>query len=830
MRFVVSCLFFLFSLGIAAQQTATIKGRVIDDQDNTLRQVTVTVLGRQSGIEVSDSGTFSIIIPARKNLALVFAHPDFKEQRRSFYLSPGETEQVLIKMFKSSGVLQEVIVRDNRDRQESGLIKIDAQKTIELPGAVSGVEGLIKTIVGSNNELTSNYSVRGGNYDENLFYINDFEVYRPYLITSGQQEGLSVINPDLVKNINFYTGGFPAKYGDKISSVLDIQYMKPANSGGSVYLGFLEQGLSLHGNAAKKKLSYVAGVRNKSNSNLLQSQQTKGAYLPSSADMQGLVTYQLNDKLSLELLGIYSVSKFDFYPVEAQKTAAVFSPVFSSALGLDIYFEGQEKDRFKTSLAGLTLNQKINRNLTLKWMVGNFRDVERVNYNIGAAYLFGERDFDPNTGTSGGIINPLGAGYYLDYARNHLQIEEWSFTNRGQYKVNNHLISWGASLLRTHISDKINQFQYQDSAGYSIPLNSAQIFESVYGNNIFDINKYVGFLQDNISFRALGSRLSLQAGLRLNYNDANNEMLVSPRVGLSIAPDWKRDIIFKLAGGMYNQPPFYREMRTKNGSLNTTVKAQKSWQATGGFDYNFLGWEKRPFKLNVEAYYKNLWDVNVYDVENVEIIYAANNAAKALTTGIDIRLAGELVKGAESWLSIGFMRSRENLDNDVFYRYLNAAGEEITSASEDKVIADSSLTQVGWLRRPSDRLMTLGLFLEDYLSTNENFKVHVNMIYGSNLPYNISGNVRYRNALEIPAYFRCDLGFSVLLLSDKSVRRSLSPFRNLKDAWVSAEIFNLFNRSNTISYQMIKDFSNTSFAIPNRLTPRLVNFKLVARF
>ena len=596
-----------------------------------------------------------------------------------------------------------------------------------------------------------------------------------------------------------------------------------------IYAGFLEQGLSLHGNAKKKKLSYVAGVRNKSNSNLLQSQQTKGAYLPSSADMQALLTYKFNDRYNVELIGIYSVSKFDFYPVEAQKTAAVFSPLFSSALGLDLYFEGQERDRFTSTLGGITLNQKISDKLQLKWMAGNFRNVERVNYNIGAEYLFGDREFDPNSGT-GTIINPLGAGYYLDYARNKLELDEWSFSNRGNLKVDRHYINWGASLQRTAITDRINQFQYQDSAGYSIPINAANIYESIHGNNALNFNKYAGFIQNNINFTGIGSKITLQAGLRLNYNDLNKEMLVSPRASLSVSPAWKRDVIFKLAGGMYHQPPFYREMRTKTGALNTDVKAQKSWQFTGGLDYNFLAWGKNPFRLNVEAYYKNLWDVNVYDLDNVEIIYTANNAAKAYSTGVDIRLAGELVKGAESWLSIGFMRNRENLDNDVYYKYFNAAGEEITAASADKIIADSSLNEVGWLRRPTDRLVTLGLFLEDYLSTNDNFKVHVNMIYGSNLPYNIAGSVRYRNALTIPAYFRCDLGFSVLLLSDKSVRRSLSPFRNLKDAWLSAEIFNLFNRANTISYQMIKDFSNTSYAIPNRLTPRLVNLKLIARF
>jgi hypothetical protein len=319
-------------------------------------------------------------------------------------------------------------------------------------------------------------------------------------------------------------------------------------------------------------------------------------------------------------------------------------------------------------------------------------------------------------------------------------------------------------------------------------------------------------------------------GLRYNYNSLNKEFLISPRAQASWKPRWTKDVVFKLAAGLYQQPPFYREIRKYDGTLNTAIKAQKSTQFVAGMDYNFKGAGKRPFRLTTEAYYKSMTDVVPYDVDNVKIRYLGDNNAKAYATGLELRLFGELVEDAESWLSLGFMRTRENLDNDFYYQYKNAAGEIITQQTADKVATDSMQTAVDWLRRPSDRLVTLGLFLEDYLATNKNFKVHLNMLYGSNMSFNIPKSVRYRNGLIIDPYIRVDIGFSALLLSQRSARRSHNPFKDFDNIWASLEVFNLINRDNTISYQLIKDFSNSTYAIPNRLTPRLVNLKLLARF
>lgn len=819
-------------IAVAQNRTASIYGLVVDDNDEPLAGISVSILGKNSGIITNDSGRFEIKVAAEKALALVFSHTGFVSTQKNFFLSPGETEVIVVRMKKSGKVLDEVVITDERDRNETGLVKVNPKISVTIPSTTGGVEALIKTLVGSNNELSSQYNVRGGNYDENLVYINDFEIYRPYLVSSGQQEGLSLINPEMTKNVSFYTGGFQAKYGDKMSSVLDIQYKKPTRFSGSAYVSLLEQGLAVEGSAKKGKVTYLAAVRNKNNRNLLNNQPTQGAYIPSASDAQAYLTYQFNPKWQLELLGIYSSSRFNFFPESVKKTSSVFSPLFTANLGLDIYFEGQEKDRYNTSMIGATIVHSPSKKLKLKWMISRFNDDERENFDIAGGYVFGDRDFDNNSSTYGEIVNPLGAGYYQNYARNELNIEVWNASHKGSYATGIHFLQWGNSIEQANITDKLKQWEYQDSAGYSLPYtpSSLTLYNSLNSTADLSVQKYSGYVQDNIHFSRSKNDISLQVGLRYNYNSLNKEFLVSPRAQVSWKPQWKKDVVFKAAAGIYNQPPFYRELRNYNGLLNTAIKAQKSIQFVAGMDINFKGTGNRPFRLTTEAYYKGLTDVVPYDIDNVKIRYLGSNNAKAYATGVEMRLFGELAEGAQSWISLGVMRTKENLNNDFYYQYLNASGEIITQQTADKVIVDSLETGVGWLRRPSDRLFTLGLYMEDYLATNKNFKLHLNMLYGSNMSYNIPNSSRYRNGLIIDPYIRVDVGFSALLLSEKSTRRSHNPFRGFENIWLSFEVFNLINRDNSISYQLIKDFSNSTYAIPNRLTPRLVNLKLLARF
>ncbi|MEO8762653.1 MAG: TonB-dependent receptor [Ginsengibacter sp.] len=832
MRFTAFLLLLLITLpGISQKKAAYVSGKVIDENENPLSRVSVVVLGKQSGIVTSDSGTYRIKVPAEKAFALVFTFSGYREEQKNFYLNENEEEQLTVKLERSGKTLEAVVINENKERTETGLVRINPKSATTLPSATGGVEGLIKILVGSNNELTSQYSVRGGNYDENLIYINDFEIYRPYLVRNGQQEGLSFINPELAKNINFYNGGFQAKYGDKISSVLDIQYKKPSSFAGSAYISLLEQGFHFEGATKDQKLTWLFGVRSKTNRNLLNSQEVKGNYVPSAADLQAFITYKLSQKLQLELLGIVSGSRFTLVPESAQKSTAVFSPLFTANLGLDIFFEGQEKDNYNTNLVGLSLDQSVNKRVKLKWMANRYADNENENFDITGAYLFGERNFDKTQATFGQIINPLGAGIFQNYARNKLNIEIYNISHKGTFDMGKHFIQWGAGVDHTIIHDKLNEWEFQDSAGYSLPFNPdvLNIGSVLKSSSVLSIDKYSGYVQDNIRLGDTIKDVTLQVGARFNYNSLNGEFLVSPRAQVSYKPNWKRDIVLKAAAGVYDQPPFYREMRRYDGTVNTKLKSQKSIQFVAGFDYN-LSSGSRPIRITTEAYYKSLTDVDVYDIDNVRIRYYGENNAKAYATGIETRIFTEFVKDAESWLSIGVSQTKENLDNDFYYTYKNAAGETITSQTTDQVAADSTRTDVGYVRRPTDRLLTLGLFLQDYLSTNKNFKVHLNMIYGSNMSYNIPKSVKYRNALIIEPYIRVDIGFSALLLSEKSLRRSHSPFRSFENIWASLEVFNIIDRANTISYQLIKDFANNTFSIPNRLTPRLINFKLLARF
>jgi hypothetical protein len=405
-----------------------------------------------------------------------------------------------------------------------------------------------------------------------------------------------------------------------------------------------------------------------------------------------------------------------------------------------------------------------------------------------------------------------------------LNIENFNFAHKGNLDNGKHALQWGASYDKTLISDKLNEWEYQDSAGYSLPYspNVLQLSKVIKSSADLDINKLSGYIQDNILLGDSNHSTTLSIGLRFNYNSLNEELLLSPRVGASWKPDWKKDIVFRAAFGAYHQPPFYRELRRYNGTVNTNLKSQKSWQGVVGFDYNFIGLAGRPMRWTAEAYYKRMTDVVPYDIDNVRIRYFGENNAKAFATGIETRLFGELVKDAESYISIAFMRTKEDIEGDSYQDYtLNDQNQPVDSVTMDK----------GWLRRPTDRTLTFGMFFQDYLATNKNFKMYLNLLYGTNLPYNIPGSVKYRNGLEIPPYIRVDVGFSALLLeSDRSKRRSHSPFRNFESIWASLEVFNLIDRSNTISYLLVKDFSNTIYTMPNRLTPRLINFKIVARF
>src|SRR5436189_2995501 len=464
-------LIFFTGIAFSQKQPAYVSGKVVDENENPVSNVNITILGKLTVVVTNDSGYFKIKVPADKAFALVFTYSGKKTEQRNFLLNENEQETITVRLEPGAKALDEVIIKDNRDITEAGLIRPNPKSVLNLPSPIMGVEGMLKIFVGSNNELTSQYSVRGGSYDENLIYVNDFEIFRPYLVRSGQQKGLSFINPEMVRNINFYNGGFQAKYGDKMSSVLDIQYKKPKRFGGSAYISILEQGLQFEGSSSNDRFSYLIGVRNRSNKNLLSRQDTKGNYVPSSADLQALLNYKLSPKWTAEFLGNISKTKFTLTPEFSQLTSSVFSPFYSATLGVDIYFQGREKDEYVTNMMGLSLINQVNKKLRLKWMASYFSNDEKENIDITGAYLFGDRDFDKRSATYGLIVNPLGVGLYQNWTRNTLNIKNWNFGHKGNLDKGKHSFQWGLSFDKTAIKDKLDEWEYQDSAGYSLPFN-----------------------------------------------------------------------------------------------------------------------------------------------------------------------------------------------------------------------------------------------------------------------------------------------------------------------------------------------------------------------
>jgi CarboxypepD_reg-like domain/TonB-dependent Receptor Plug Domain len=422
-------------IGWAQKKYASVTGKVVDENERFLGQVSITILGKQNATQLTnDSGFFKINVPAEKAFALVFTYAGYKEITQSFFLVANEEEYIQIKMEKTNTTLKEVIVTDNKSRREAGLTIFNPKVATNIPSPGDAIANLIKIIgLSPTNELSSNYSIRGGNYDENLIYVNDFEIFRPYLVRNGQQEGLSFINPELARNVNFYNGGFQAKYGDKMSSVLDVQYKRPKYHGGSAYVGLLEQGVHIEGAIANERFTYLLGARNRSNRNLLSSQEVKGNYVPNSSDVQALLTYKLTEKSSIDFLLNRSTSTFSLTPQSSQQQASVYSPLFQLDIALNTVFEGQEEDGYRTTMTGLSLSQQPRKNLRLKWMLSRFENDETEAFDITGYYIFGERQFDKSKPDFGQITNPLGAGVFQNYARNKLNIQLYNFTHKGNW-------------------------------------------------------------------------------------------------------------------------------------------------------------------------------------------------------------------------------------------------------------------------------------------------------------------------------------------------------------------------------------------------------------
>jgi hypothetical protein len=816
MRFafpVLVCLFLLIANMLSAQ-TAILNGTVRDERNRVLELVTVAVEGTSIATQTDAKGTYSLEVPAGSEITVVYTFIGYATQKQNFTLLPGETRVVNISIKKNTNTLEEVIKTGDRSN-EAGNVKLDMSKSGLLPttGFGSAVEAMIKTFVGSNNELTSQYNVRGGNYDENLVYVNDFEIYRPFLTRSGQQEGMSFVNADLVSGVNFSVGGFQARYGDKMSSVLDVTYKRPTRFGGRAVASLLGASLTLEGASKDEKLTYLFGLRQKSNQYLLSAQPTKGVYNPSFTDVQGLVNYRLSEKWDVEVIGNYARNRFTFIP---ERLVSTFGLV-NKAIQLTVNYKGSEIDQFDSRFGGVSTTFRPNDRLRLKLLASGFQTNEKETYDLSGEYFLGELETDLGKENFGQTKIYLGTGIMHTYARNYLKVNVGNVAHRGSYDASKHFISWGLDANVTNISDKLHEWERRDSAGYTQPVQqySLPLTKFFRSASTFEYMRYSGFIQDNFHFNdSLG--LTLSVGMRFNYSTLNDELLISPRAQLAYKPKWRRDMIFKLAGGLYQQPPFYREMRDLNGNVNKSLKAQKSLHLVAGTDYNFLV-AQRPFKFTTEVYYKRLTDLVPYEYDNVRIRYFGQNNSSGYAYGIEGRMYGDIVKDATSWISLGVMKTAEDLKDDNI-QLQDVAGK------------DSAVVYPGYIPRPTDQRFMLGMYFEDYLPRWKNYKMHLNLLYTTGLPFGPPDQKRYGDTLRLPDYKRVDIGFSALLVSGAKHPES-KVWSSLKNIWLSAEVFNLLGIQNTISYTWIQDQSSgRTYAVPNKLTARLINVKLVVDF
>ncbi len=814
-RFAALIIVFILSTNVVlAQQIAYLKGKVTNAKGKGLDAVTVAVVGTSIGTSTDRKGVYQLEVPAGAEVTLAFSFVGFETQMQTMMLLNGEAKEIDIQLKEEAKQLEEFVKTGDRS-DEAGNIKLDVSKAGYIPtvGFGSGVEALIKTYVGSNNELTSQYNVRGGNYDENLVYVNDFEIYRPFLTRSGQQEGMSFVNADLVSGVNFSIGGFQSKYGDKMSSVLDVNYKTPTEFGGRAVASLLGASLALEGASKNGKLTWLAGARQKSNQYILQAQPTKGVYNPSFTDVQADIKYRFSEKWEVELIGNYARNRFNFIPEEQTSSFGLINKAFQ----LRVFYDGQEIDQFDSKFGGVSTTFKPNKKLRLKLLASGFQTNEKETYDISGEYLLGELETDLGKENFGQLKTYLGTGIIHNYARNYLQVNVGDIGHRGSYDAGKHYIQWGLGGNITSISDKLNEWERRDSAGFTQPFDMDKLeLTKVYtSSSNFNYIRYTGYVQDN--FRLSDSvDLTGSVGVRFNYSTLNNEVLISPRAHLAYKPKWKSDVVFKLAGGLYQQPPFYREMRDLDGNVNQAFKAQKSYHILLGSDYNFKSWG-RPFKLTTEVYYKGLWDIVPYEYDNVRIRYFGKNNAVGRIYGGEVRIYGDIVKDATSWISIGIMRAEEDITDDkVLLKDVNGT--------------DSTTVYPGYVPRPSDQRFMLGMYFEDYLPRNKNFKMHLNAMYTSGLPFGPPDKQRYGDTLRLPQYIRVDIGFSALLL-DGAKHTDKKLLNSFKKIWFSAEVFNLLGIRNTLSYTWIQDQSSSlTFAVPNRLTSRLINAKLIVDF
>jgi hypothetical protein len=798
--FLIISIGFLHNTSFSQSNNATLKGVIKNGDGIPLDMVTIGLKDYPIGTSSNRKGEFLLRIPARKNVVLIFSSIGFKPEVDTIFADTEENvfHEVVLEIFSQE--LGEIRVTEQR-RNSGNVTRLDPKFVDVLPDAATGaVEALIKTLPGvsTNNELSSQYTVRGGNFDENLVYVNDIEIYRPFLIRAGQQEGLSFINSDMVSTIDFSAGGFNAKYGDKMSSVLDIKYRKPSDFRGSASVSLLGATAHFEDVALKGRLSHISGIRYKTNRYILGSLDEQGEYDPHFIDFQTYITYQFSEKFDVSFLGNVAQNEYRFVP----KTRETTFGTWENPLNTKIYFNGQETDDFQTYLGAVSANFHPSQNLNLKFIASAYYATEKETYDILGQYYLNELERNMSSEAFGDSVLNLGVGSFLNHARNYLDATVYSFSHRGAFNSEKHLLNWGIKFQCEHIDNKINEWVYRDSAGYSIPYSDTEVklYYTLNSRNKLNSNRLTGFIQDTYSLPVSNGDLYVTGGIRFNYWDFNQELLISPRATFSYYPEWENKVSFRLSAGMYHQSPFFKELMNTDGSINEKAKAQRSYQVVTGADYIFTAWD-RPFRLSTEAYYKYMNRLIPYQIDNVRIRYIAEQKAAGYATGIDMKINGEFVSGVQSWASLSFMSTKEDIKGDGH----------------------------GFIPRPTDQWMNFSLFFQDYLPGNPSYKMQLSGFYGAGLPTGPPNSERYMHVFRMPPYRRIDLGFSKVIISAANpVNRNF--WRNINDLWVSLEVYNLLNINNTISYFWVSSIYGDQFAVPNYLTNRKINLKLTVKF
>lgn len=837
------------TVSVYAQGTGTVTGTVKDTTGAPMDVVTVVVEQDQKyNTNTDKDGRFTLTIPADKKITLVFSSLNIKAARKTVQVKAGETITITQVVSAKNNVLGDaVITEDKRAPIAPGEMEI---KIVSQMAAINdGIEAYLVGIT-KNNELSSAYSVRGGNFDENLVYVNDFEVYRPFLIRSGQQEGLSFVNTNMVSNVKFSLGGFQAKYGDKMSSVLDVTYKRPSRFAGSLYGSLLGFGGHLEGCDKKQIFTFNVGVRQRTSQYILKSLDEKGQYSPNFIDVQGFFTVKLHKKVGLEYLVNYSRNQFIFKPVNRETTFGLLTDVKK----FTVYFDGQEADQYQTLMNGLSLIYTPKDNLILKILGSQYHSEEKEAYDILGEYYLSQVESDLGKDNFGDVLYSLGIGGLHRWARNTLKSDVYYAGHRGTWiKEQGNLnfnMQWGLDYKREVIQDKIKEWEITDSAGHSLKYVYDIDYTRVDSNgNVIPYekltvginrilnpppftlksNRFSGFIQNSWRW-GTEAKFNFTLGTRFQYWDVNKEFIVTPRAQFTYKPAGRNDITVTAAAGTYYQPPFYREMRNLNGDVNLSLKSQKSMHALLGVNYAFKAW-KRNFSFNTELYYKYLWDQVPYEFDNVLIRYFGTNSAIAHTGGIDLRLNGELAEGLESWISLGVMGAFEDIKGDKYTEYYDSSGTAIANVSANQeFIIDSSTINPGFIPRPTDQRVTFSMFFQDYIPKFKFIKVHLTMVFGSGLPFGPPDNDRYKDNFRIPTYRRVDIGFSGQIWNPKWAKKTNAFNQGLKSAWISLEIFNIFGITNTVSYLWVKDANNINYAIPNYLSARRINAKVMFNF